>query len=204
MINVFGTYFRVFLSPKNKGESDEISYLEVMGVSWGFHFISAMYSVLSIYLGVKSYEYISGSDTFSHMVLDRINFTAQKFMLMMILFQVIFYPFFFQFSYRFWKFILKFYADIFESKATPEELNDQVEDVIKTMFTPNIFLMIPVFGSVLSYLGQIYYLFVGLLSKMSFSRLQAFLVLLTPLFILFLLSIFVASYFFFIISLLMS
>ncbi len=201
MIHSLTLYFQTFLRPTQRSvEGERISYFEVMGISWSLHMIYAFYSIFALYLGIRSYEYLSNSADFSHLLFESINVTFQKISLMMTLFEVIFYPFIFQFGFKFWAYVLRFYAQIFEYDGE-RSLDIEIEELLNSIFTANIFLIIPIFGNVLSILTMGYYLFSGLRAKLGFTRVQAFLVLLTPLFLMFLTTILVASYFTFLISL---
>ena len=202
MIDSLSLYFQTFLHPtKSTVDGERISYFEVMGISWPLHIIYAFYSIFAVYLGVMSYEYLSSSANFSHILFESVNVTFQKIGLMMTLFEVIFYPFIFQFGFKFWAYILRFYAQVFEYSGE-RGLDIEIEELLNSIFTANIFLIIPIFGNILSILTQGYYLFIGLRSKLGFTATQAFLVLITPLFLMFLLTILIASYFTFLISLL--
>ncbi len=202
MIETLSLYFQTFLKPTQKFEDgDRIGYIEVMGISWSLHIIYAFYSVFALYLGVITYEQATSSQSFTHLISESVSVTFQKFTLMMTLFEVIFYPFIFQFGFKFWAYILRFYAQIFEYKGE-RALDTEIEELLNSIFTANIFLIIPIFGNILSLFTQAYYLFIGLKTKLSFTSTQAFLVLITPLFLMFLLTILVASYFTLLISLL--
>lgn len=194
-------YFQTFLKPTERSiEGEKISYFEVMGISWSLHMLYAFYSVFALYMGVMSYEYLSKSESFTHLMFQSLTVTTQKISLMITLAQVIFYPFVFQFGFKFWSYIVKFYAEVFDYEGE-RELDVEVEELLNTILTANIFLIIPIFGNVLSNMAQAYYLFLGLRVKMGFTRAQAFLVLLTPLFLMFFLTILVVSYVTFLISL---
>jgi hypothetical protein len=195
-------YFQTFMKPTQRSvDGERISYFEVMGITWSLHLLYAFYSVFALYLGVASYEYLSHSESFTHIMFQSMAMTGQKIALMMTLLQVIFYPFVFQFGFKFWAYILRFYAQIFEFEGD-RELDIEIEELLNSIYTANIFLIIPIFGNVLSTLTQMYYLFIGIRSKLGFTRAQAVLVLMTPLFLMFFLTILVVSYLVFLISLL--
>jgi hypothetical protein len=201
MIETFSLYFQTFLNPTQKSEdSERIGYLEMMGISWSLHIIYAFYSVFALYLGLKSYEYISNSQSFTHLLSGSVSVTFQKVSLLMTLFEVIFYPFIFQLGFKFWDFILRFYAQIFDYQGE-RSLDVEIEELLNSIFTANLFLIIPIFGNVLSLITMAAYLFIGLRSKLSFTGTQAFLVLITPIFLMFIFTILVASYFTLLISL---
>lgn len=202
MIETLSLYFQTFMKPTQKFEDRErIGYIEVLGITWSLHIIYAFYSVFALYLGIITYESATSSQSFTHLISESVSVTFQKFTLMMTLFEVIFYPFIFQFGFKFWAYILRFYAQIFEYKGE-RSLDTEIEELLNSIYTANLFLIIPIFGNFLSLITQTYYLFLGLRAKLSFTRAQALLVLMTPLFLMFLLTILVASYFTLLISLL--
>ena len=193
-------YFRAFLnSPAEEGEA-RLSFFELLGISWALHLIYAFYSVLALYLGVVSYEYFSNSRDFSHLVYDALSFQFQKISLLSSLFGAILYPFIFHFGYKFWKAIFKFYAQLFDSEI--DNIEEKSEDILSIAFSSNLFLILPIVGNVLSNLAHGFFIFRGLRQKYEFTSLQAFLVLMTPLFCLFLVAVFSASYFLFLLTLL--
>jgi hypothetical protein len=202
MVETFSLYFNAFRHfPAEDGER-KISFMELLGVSWALHMLYAFYSVFALYLGVKSYDYLSSSKDFSHMVFQSMTFTFQKVSLLTTLFAVVFYPFVFQFAYKFWKGSFKFYANIFDYDDVDSDLfEEKSDDILSTAFASNFLLLLPIAGSVLSNIAIVYFLFTGLKRKLEFTSLQATLVVITPLFILFLLAIFSASYFVFLLTL---
>ena len=204
MIQSLSLFFQTFLAPSKRSvEGESISYFEVMGISWALHIIYAFYSIFALYLGIVSYEYISNSQTYTHLIFESFSLTTQKISLIMTIAQVIFYPFIFQFAFKFWVYLLSFFAQIFAYEGE-RELEVEIEELLNSVFTTNIFLIIPIFGSVLSTIAQGYYMFVGVRAKLGFTKTQAILVLMTPLFLMFLITILIASYFAFLISLLLS
>ncbi|MEA9357147.1 hypothetical protein SHI21_13060 [Bacteriovorax sp. PP10] len=204
MIQSLSLFFHTFLAPtKRSVDGERITYFEVMGISWSLHIIYAFYSIFALYLGIVSYEYLSNSQSYTHLLFESFSVTTQKISLMMTLVQVIFYPFIFQFAFKFWAYLLRFFAQIFDYDGD-RELDVEIEELLNSIFTANIFLIIPIFGSVLSTLAQAYYMFIGLRAKLGFTRVQAVLVLMTPLFLMFLITVLIASYFTLLISLLLT
>jgi hypothetical protein len=188
--------FKNFSSPKGERK---ISTIEVMSISWSLHLIYAFYSVFALFLGVKSYEYISGSEDFTHLVFSTLNIQIQKITLLSTLFSVILYPFIFQFGYRFWRALFKFYAQLFDREDA--EFEDKADAILASAFSCNLFLIFPIVGKFLSHLAHGFFLYKGMVSKYNFSSLQAILVLLTPIFLVFLALVFTASYFMFLLTL---
>lgn len=200
MIESLHLYFNAFKNYAHQNDERKLSYLELMGISWSFHILYAFYSVFALYLGVKSYTYFSSSKNFAHLALESFSFKFQKISLLTTLFGVIFYPFLFQFAYKFWKGTFKFYANIFDYED--EHLEEKADEILNTAFSANLFLILPIIGNVLSNIALAFLLFQGLKRKYEFTSLQATLVLITPFFLFFLFSIFSASYFLFLITLL--
>ncbi|MFA6238229.1 MAG: hypothetical protein WC635_12925 [Bacteriovorax sp.] len=192
-------YFEAFKDfAKNRGER-RITYMEVMGISWALHIVYAFYSIFALYLGVKSYDYFSSSKDFSHLVLESFSFKLQKASMLSILFGVIFYPFIFQFAYKFWQALFKFYINLFE--CNDEVIEEKADEILSSAFSGNLFLMFPIIGNVLSNIAFYFFLYQGLKRKYNFTSLQASLVLITPLFLMFLIAVFSASYFLFLFTL---
>ena len=204
MIHSLSLFFYTFLAPSKRSvEGESLSYFEVMGISWALHILYAFYSIFALYLGIMSYEYLSNSQTYTHLLFESFSLTTQKISLMMTLGQVIFYPLLFQFTFKFWAYLLNFFAQIFVYEGE-RELEIEIEELLNSVYTTNIFLIIPIFGSVLSTFAQAYYMFVGVRAKLGFTKVQAVLVLMTPLFLMFLIAILIASYFTLLFSLLFS
>ena len=201
MIESLQLYFNAFRNSTDTNKAErQLSYLELMGISWSLHILYSFYSVFALYLGVKSYTYFSGSKDFAHLALESFSFKLQKMTLFSTLFGVIFYPFLFQFGYKFWKSTFKFYSNIFDLNHELQE--EKTEEILNSAFSANLFLILPIIGNILSNIALAFFIFQGLKRKYDFSSLQAGLVLITPLFLLFLFTIFSASYFLFLFTLL--
>ena len=199
MTSVLHNFKETLLNPFSpKSEEERLDYFEVMGISWAFHFIYAFYSIFAVYIGIKTYQYMSETDNIAKVLYSNFNLSLQKFSIIMGISEAIFYPVVFHFSYKFWLFILNFYGQVFNVETNVEE---ESVDILNAIYASNVFLILPIGGKLLSLLAQGFYLFKGLMAKLGFSNLQAFLVLLTPLFIMFLFTILIVSYFIFLISL---
>jgi hypothetical protein len=203
MLESLVIYFKTFIHPWNESSgARKTSYIEVLGISWALHLIYTFYSVFAVFLGVKSYQYFSTSEDFTHLILNSFSFSFQKISLFVQLGMVILYPVVFHFSYRFWMYLLGFYIQIFNSGFDPEEAKLKSEEIVNTMYTSNSFLLLPIAGAVFSGFSQVYLLYRGVVVKLNFTKVQAFLVLLTPLFMIFILAILIVSYLVFLFSLL--
>jgi hypothetical protein len=199
MTETFSNFYSLIINPfKDRNSDEEIDYFQLMGISWALHFIYAFYSVMAVLIGVKTYEMATANQTISQMVYGQFNLTLQKFALISGISEAIFYPIVFHFSYKFWIYLLNFYAEIFNTEDRSEKNS---EAVLNAIYASNIFLIFPIFGKLLSFLAQFFYLYRGLLKKLHFNNMQAILVLLTPVFLIFLFAILVVSYFVFLISL---
>lgn len=199
MIESLQLYFEAFRNYANDRNERKISYFELMGISWSLHILYAFYSIFALYLGVKSYDYFSSSKDFTHLALESFSFKMQKISLFTTLVGVVLYPFIFQFAYKFWKGLFKFYANLFEYRG--ERVEGKGEEILTSAFSSNLFLILPIVGNILSNIALAFFLFKGLKRKYEFTSLQASLVIITPLFLVFLFAIFSASYFIFLFTL---
>jgi hypothetical protein len=162
-----------------------------MGLSWLFHLIQVFYLVFSVYIGVQAIILAEDNNIITRAIYNNFQLSLQKMNLILAVSEAILYPMVFYFSYKFWKVLIGFYTQIFGVT-----IEDSVyEEVINPIYAANVFLVIPIGGKLISFLAQAYYLFKGLKEKCSFTSLQAFLVLLTPIFIAFILFVLVISYF---------
>lgn len=195
-------FYSIIVDPfRQRSEEEKLDYLEILGISWLTHFIHAFYSVLAVYIGIKTYEAAANTNSISQMVYTSFNLSLQKFSIILGLSEAIFYPIVFHFSYQFWNFLLKFYVQIFNLE-NEFDFEERSEPILAAIYASNIFLLLPIFGKVASYLAQGFYLYKGLIKNLEFTNLQAFLVLLTPLFLIFLFAVLLFSYFAFLFSLL--
>lgn len=200
MIESLQLYFDAFKHSSESSSERNISYIELLGISWALHIVYAFYSVFALYLGVRSYDYFSNSKDFSHLVLDTFSFGFHKLNVISVLFGVVIYPFLFQLVYKFWTVTFKFYAQMFDCEDS--QLIEKSDEILANAFSANLLLVMPIVGNILSNIAFVYFIFKGLKQKLDFSSLQASLVLVTPLFLLFLFAIFTASYFVFLFTLL--
>jgi hypothetical protein len=199
MIAVFQNFKNTIFNPFGEKTNEErLGYFEILGISWALHFIYAFYSVFAVFVGVKTFQYASNTNSISQIIYGNFSLWTQKFVIIFGISEAIMYPVVFHFSYKFWLFLLGFYSQIFKTEIDVEE---QSVDILNAIYASNVFLILPVGGKVLSFFAQGFYLFKGLMQKFGFSNLQAFLVLLTPLFIMFLFAILIVSYFIFLLSL---
>ena len=198
MIESLQLYFDAFKNPAGRAGERKISYLELMGISWSLHLLYSFYSVFSLFLGVKSYNYFSHSKDLPSPFMQLLNFKFHQVSLFTTLFAVVFYPFLFQFGYKFWNALFNFYGNLFEVKD--DSMNEKNDEILSSAFSSNIFLVLPIVGNILSNIALFFLIFKGLKRKYEFTSLQASLVLLTPLFLLFLFLAFTASYLFFIVT----
>jgi hypothetical protein len=198
-ISTFQNFFQFVVSPfSDKGENQKLNFEELLLMSWLMQLVWAFYSIFTVYLGLVTYRYMSNESTISSMIMSEINFKFQKFSIIFLLSEIILYPVIFFFTYRFMKTVLNFYADIFLFEGDRDETFHQV---LTPFYCANVFLLLPIGGRVLSYFAQAYYLYRGLIKKMEFTNLQSILVLLTPLFLVFLFAILIVAYFTFLLSL---
>lgn len=206
MISVFRNYyfammrpFRTHLELKHDRESfgrlwivgeddrceDGLSFVESMSISWIFSVLAAIYSILFLILG----HYIrsaSGEDFFSDFARTAANVT-----LMGILFETVFFPLTSWIYVKFWSMVIKFFAGLFEVEGDIDLIADQVSNY---SLVCNFFLVIPIFGSMIKYLGSLFYLFAGLRVNLGLSVAQGLTVLISPFFLIFLIFVILSIY----------
>lgn len=200
LVSIYTSFTSTFFMRDSHHEA-ELTYEETLGLSWIFHFIYAFYTLFACWLSVVITHRLIENHPTIKLISTSLTISLQKVILFSTIVEVILYPFLFHLGYRFLRFILNFYQEIFLGTESDSKKREKSESITKSLFLANIFLLIPVFGNLLSFLAQIFLLYKSLVKKLNFTNLQAFVVLMTPLFIIFLVLVLLISYLIFIFSL---
>ncbi len=201
MINAFSQYVDTFMHPiAERTDETRVSFYELLGISWIMQMIYGFYSLMAIYIGSRAYQYVNSEISLEDMFAQDLSFTFQKYNIFSILFQLIIYPFLFQFGFKFWSYFLNFFGELYGANQT-ETYKQKVDDLVTSIFSTNLLLVLPVIGNFLSMLVSAYYLFIGATKKLGFSKLQALILLITPIILISLMTTLVIAYYTFVIRL---
>lgn len=190
MKNLFLDYFYIFFHPfkiyesYKLGEKKPLTFIELMGVSWIFKILRTIYYFIGIHfmlwlvsqgMNEKALNEIANKKTFLYWVLVG----------------VIFYPLILWLLAKFWVVIIRFFCVLYAK----EEAILNVNTVCYSALTSQGLLAVPVVGEVLVPFAFLFFLFAGLKSSLRFTTLQAILVIVSPIFLFFLMMTLSLAYF---------
>lgn len=170
---------------------DGMNLIELMSVSWILMLINTVYIVVSIYLGLITFNYMSSDEAFTAILLPEFSFKAQQIVLFVALGQAILYPITMWVYTKFWGVLIRFFANLFEFEGDVVKTSEQV---VNYSLVSNMFLMIPVFGEVAKRFSSLIYIFAGLRQNFKFTRLQSVIVISSPILLLFMVLFFIGLY----------
>ncbi len=167
------------LEEKIKAGGKSLSFSECVGISWIFALFKAMYTLITIHLGVHLFNFVSSKSEFQDLFLSNIKYSGQKIVIFWVLLEVVFFPILVWFYIKFWSVIIRFFVNLFETDSSEESLNQ----VLNHSLSANVFLLIPVFGDFIKHISSLLFIFAGLRKNLGMTQLQSLLVMISPLFL---------------------
>lgn len=166
--------------------------VEQVGVSWFFVIIRAIYSLISINIGLFVLEnYLSFDLTMFKEVFSPVSLQGQKILLLYIVGEAALYPILIWFYIKLWSVLIRFFGNLFGVEG---DIPVMTEQVIGQSLVTHIFLLIPIFGDVVRYFSSIVYIFAGLRVNMRMSIVQSAIVICSPLFLLMIILLMFVAY----------
>jgi len=164
---------------------------EVICFSWIMEIISAIYTIMSINLGISALHFINTGSSFNSWLAFQLYYSGQITNIAITLLFVVLFPVTAWIYIKVWEMIVVFFMKLFEY----DELDELgAIDVVTSTLSSNILLLIPLFGSVLAKLYQILLFFAGLKSNLGMNTQQSILVLMAPIFLLVVTILFLIGY----------
>ena len=156
-----------------------VNFFEALSVSWVMAVFKAAYALLAVAWGVHLFHLYYDAPFDISNLLD----ANQKIIIFSILLKVVLFPLHLWIYYKVWLYSIKFFASIADLKEYSEEVGSQV---ISNALTAHTFLLIPVFGDAIFHGAFMIYLYAGLRRNLGLSIVQSLVVLIIPLFLIFL------------------
>lgn len=164
---------------------ENLNLTELIICSWPFAFVAAFWKLLTIFLGLYSYKYLSQSGV-GGLDWPAQTIKMQSFITIEILFEMILFPLYAWIYVKVWKEVISFSLRIFNR----EERNDEaVAQVASFSIVSSAYSMIPILGGVAKNLAGPFYIYAGLRQNLGLSRLQGLLTIVSPLIFLSLISV---------------
>lgn len=159
--------------------------------SWIMEILNAIYSVISINLGISAFNYLKVGNSINNWLALKLYYSGQVSTITMSIVMVVLFPLTAWVYIKVWEVIVVFFMKLFEYDESEEE---GASEVVSSTLSSSLFLLIPIFGSSVAKLAQILLFFAGLRSNLGMNIQQSILVLMAPIFLFVLLSLFMIGY----------
>lgn len=161
-----------------------LQFTEVLSITWLMACIKAIYGMMALLLGLTGAQYLSSSGQIAIMgnELSRYHWT-----IFFLILNVVLFPFVIWIYTRFWIAIVTFFGNIFNKTY---QLEAAATETVHHALVSYTFYLIPIFGPLIQTISFVIYLYAGLKNNIQLSAFQSIIVILTPLFLLFVLCIF--------------
>jgi len=163
-------------------ESTESNFLELVGISWIFVTVHVYYSFGSTYMGTMFVDEIQ-----KHFPEMQVAFLSglqtQKVFMITSLLQLILFPLEAWLFVKIWSSLTSMFVSLFRG----EDRKQECQEICRVALVSNGFLLVPIFGIYMKKVATFVYLYAGLRKRLELSKVQAIAVLISPLFVLFLL-----------------
>lgn len=176
-------YFNSLVSPyryhTERGE-DFLSISESVLLSWVFAIINGIFRILLINLVLLTLSSYAIGPEATGDFLDKDANLGYYFLILSSVLDIIFFPLFTLFVIQFWTFLIRSFAKFLKIEG---DIDLKVEKVVVGSLSSNIFMAIPIFGSIIQKFSSVVLLFIGMRAELQFSAAVSICVLLTPVFL---------------------
>lgn len=180
----------VLLDSDVLNQKRELNFYEAVAISWIFIIIDGIYSLSGIIFSRIAFLKFADLDTVSSLIPNEL-LNTHKLTIFISLMKICFFPLFSYVLVKFWSAMISMFSHIYTRHSSSLK---SIEQVVIAMIPAYAFLVIPVFGEVFKTFAMMLYLFAGLKNNLGYNSIQSFLVVLSPLFILIGMSIFLLSF----------
>ena len=201
MIEVFSRYIETFLHPfhiqrelGDKANAPRLSeaplleersvgvkFWEAISISWIWYLLHVSFVLFALYVSSLVYEQMEGHDILTEILLETWQSATARAAVIGVLVSALIFPISEFLFYKIMTKLIRFFADLFQNDASDE----QIDQVVSCALCANAFYVIPFFGRMLSYFALEFYLFAGLKNNLRMSNLQSFIVVISPILLIF-------------------
>lgn len=157
-----------------------LSISDSVMLSWVFAIINGIFRILLINLVLLTLSAYAIGPEATASLLDKDANLGYYFLILSSVLDIIFFPLFTLFIIQFWTFLIRSFARLVKAEG---DLDLKVEKVVVGSLSSNIFMAIPIFGSIIQKVSSLVLLFIGMRAELKFSGALSICVLLTPVFI---------------------
>ena len=153
-----------------------VEYYEALAVSWLFFLCHCLYSPITLHLSFHSRRFLEKAGG----VFPPEEW-GQGILLIKLVATATFFPLIAWLWVRFWDMIIKFFVELFN--VEDKNIEQASAEIVRNSLVGHAFLIIPVFGGVVQSVAGLVLLYAGLRKNLSLSRIQALVVIASPLFL---------------------
>ena len=187
-------------SSDQENSPDSLDFLGLMSLSWPFYIMRACYLIVGIYLSGQVINSEFSSKGIVNFFSGGYHFEFEQYLLYTTLLWVVLFPIGAWITMKFWSLLLNFFAKLFQIEE--EHLGEVCDEVSRGALVSNFFLIVPFIGDLLKQVSSWVYLYAGCRSNLGLSRLQSFIIIVSPVILMGALLVFMSAYFALIISVL--
>ena len=165
---------------------DELNFQVGILISWLFYIVQVAYTLVGIKLGLVFFEKVKEETTWDTLleITSLSSFTDNRILIFSALLSTVFFPLLAWFYVKFWIIIVSFMDSLFVTRENRHHFEKVYESVVVSTLPSHTFLLIPILGPALKEIGFLFLLYSGLRANLNYNFSQAFVVLLTPIFLL--------------------
>lgn len=179
---------------KSEGtDSPGLDFPTLMSLSWPFYIMRACYIIVGIYLTGRVISSEFGSSTLNEYFSMGYDFKIEQYLLYTTLLWVVLFPLGSWIAMKFWALLLGFFSRLF--MVDEEHLGEVCDEVARSTMVSNFFLILPIIGDLLKQISTWVYLYAGCRANLGLSRIQAFIIIVSPIILTSTLMVFMVAYF---------
>ena len=153
-----------------------VDYYEAMSVSWLFFVCHCFYSLVAIHLSIYSQRFLEEGEGMMSLV-----GWGQGVSLIKLIGVATFFPLLTWFWVKFWDMIIKFFAELFD--VDESDIERASGEIAHNSLVSHTFLLVPIFGGLVQSIASLVLLYAGLRKNLALARIQALMVIASPLFL---------------------
>lgn len=205
LIHPFYSHSKLRLARKSHGDnvaplfgsteaaSEGPDFLTLMSISWPFYMMRALYTLLTVFISAQILTSEFSTEGLVDLFATGYNYQWEKVMLFWTLLTVIFFPIAAWVAMKFWSLLLSFFAKLFQVEE--EHLGEVCDEVARCSLVSHFFLIIPLVGELLKQVSSWIYLYAGCRANLGLTRLQSFIIIVSPIILMATLVLFMVGYF---------
>lgn len=164
----------------NGEKFQKITSYEAIGISWIFILLRAFFRIAllnSMILIIL--KFANENFSFISQFTQGGGLSSYYFLILSTILDVIFFPLITVLVIEFWEFVIRFFASL---KGIKENKNQLAEEIMTVSLSSYVLGIIPIIGDIAQSFASMFLVYVGIRNRLDATRLEAFLIIISPLF----------------------